>query len=152
MTFTSPLSRRGRRAATAAVLAAAAVLAGSALAASNNVDASNAGQGVDVVAGFDVTGVNFNADPTSQPDGTKTPEVTSVSFDVARSGAQAAVPVEAANASVFVQLKADAGSATWATCKVGTGATAGKVSCPTSGTGSLPVADVDGLSVVAYDS
>ncbi len=152
MSLSTRISRRGRRATAAAALAAAAVLAGSALAASNNVDAANAGQGVDVVAGFNVTDVTFNADPTAQPSGTTSAKVASVSFAVQRNGAQAAVPVEAANASVYVQLKAGASSATWATCTVGTGATAGKVTCPTSGTGSLPVADVDGLSVVAYDS
>lgn len=152
MTRIPPTTRRQRRAVGAASLAVAALLAGSALAANNNVDASNAGQGVDVVAGFDVTAVTFDADPTTQPGGAAKPDVSSVSFDIRRSGAQSALPVESANASVYVQLRAGGSAATWVPCKVGIGGSAGKVTCPTTGGGTLPVVDVDGLSVVAYDS
>jgi len=147
-----PPTHRARRVVGAAVVGALALAAGTALAANNNVEASNAGQGVDVVAGFDVTDVTFDADPTAQPGGAPQPQVDAVSFAIARSGGQAAQAVEASNATVFVQLRAGGSAAGWAACTVGSGASAGQATCPTTGSDSLPVTDVDGLSVVAYDS
>jgi len=147
-----PLTRRTRRVVGASVMGALALAAGTALAANNNVEASNAGQGVDVVAGFDVADVTFDADPTGQPGGAPQPQVDAVSFAIARSGGQAAQAVEASNATVFVQLRAGGKAADWTACTVGSGATSGQATCPTAGGGSLPVEDVDGLSVVAYDS
>ena len=147
-----PLAPRGRRAAVAGAVAALALLGGTALAANNDVEASNAGQGVDVVAGFDVTDVAYDADPAAQPGSPSQPQVDAVSFAIARSGGQATRPVESANAAVFVQLRAGASAAGWVPCTVGSGASAGRVTCTTTGGGTLPVVDVDGLSVVAYDA
>lgn len=149
---TLPITQRTRRIAGAAAVGLLALVAGSALAANNNIEASNAGQGVDVVAGFDVDNVTYEADPTGQPGGAPQPQVDTVSFAIARSGGQAAQAVESSNATVFVQLRAGAAVSDWTPCSVGSGASAGQATCPTAGAGSLPVADVDGLSVVAYDS
>ena len=149
---TLPLTQRARRVLGASAVGALALVAGSALAANNNVEASNAGQGVDVVAGFDVDEVTYEADPTGQPGGAPEPQVEAVSFAIARSGGQAAQAVESSNATVFVQLRAGATVSDWTPCTVGSGASAGRATCPTTGAGSLPVVDVDGLSVVAYDS
>lgn len=149
---TLPFTQRTRRMAGAAAVAALALVAGSALAANNNIEASNAGQGVDVVAGFDVDDVTYKADPTGQPGGAPQPQVDAVSFAIARSGGAAAQAVESSNATVFVQLRAGADVSEWTPCSVGSGASAGQATCSTTGAGSLPVADVDGLSVVAYDS
>lgn len=149
---TLPLSTRARRVLGASAVGALALVAGSALAANNNVEASNAGQGVDVVAGFEVTDVAYDADPTGQPGNAPEPQVDAVTFAIDRSGGQAAQAVESSNATVFVQLRAGLTVSEWSPCKIGAGASAGQASCATSGAGSLPVEDVDGLSVVAYDS
>lgn len=147
-----PFTHRARRIVGASVVGALALAVGGALAANNNVEASNAGQGVDVVAGFDVDDVTFDADPTGQPGGAPQPQVDAVSFAISRSGGQAAQAVESSNATVFVQLRAGGTVAGWSACTVGSGASAGQATCPTTGAESLPVVDVDGLSVVAYDS
>lgn len=138
--------------ASGAALLLVAGLAGTALAATNSVPASNAGQGVNTVAGFDVENVSYNADPTAQGTGAGSDaEVVSVSFDIARTGANSAVTPEAANAEVFVQLRSGSTLSDWASCTVGSGASAGTATCATTGGASIEVEQLDELSVVAYD-
>lgn len=141
--------RRPHMRAALAVLAAVA-LAGTAMAAANTFPPSNAGQGVDVVAGFEVTDVSYDADPTTQ--GAGQAKVVGVDFAIARSGPNAALPVTNANAKVFVQLRDGAGSSAWAACSVGSGASSGQAQCATTGPASIDVEDLVQLSVVAYDA
>jgi len=145
-------ANRRRFVAGAAALMLVAGLAGAVLTATNSVPASNAGQGVNTVAGFAVTNVSYNANPTTQGGGAGSDaEVVSVSFDIGRSGANSAAAVESANAEVFVQLRSGSVLSDWASCTVGSGATAGTASCTTTGGASIDVEDLDELSVVAYD-
>jgi hypothetical protein len=135
-----------------AALLLVAGLTGTVLAATNSVPASNAGQGVNTVAGFDVKNVSYNADPTAQGTGADSDaDVVSVSFDIARAGANSAITPEAGNTQVFVQLRSGSTLSDWAPCKIGSGASAGTATCSTADGASIKVGKLDELSVVAYD-
>jgi hypothetical protein len=133
---------------TGLALIGVAAAAGTALAASNTVTPSNAGQGSGTVAGFTVTNIQYDGAPAAdEPE----PTVNVVRFDIARTGANSAVPVSSANAAVYVQLlsgTADNGDADWAGCTV----VAGVAECTLTGGESMPVVDVEDVSVVAYDT
>ena len=145
-------AKNRRYAAGVAALLLVAGVAGTALAATNSVPASNAGQGVNTVAGFVVENVSYNADPTAQGSGAESDaQVVEVSFDIERSGANSAAIPEAGNAAVFVQLRSGSVLSDWASCTIGSGATAGQATCVTTGGASLDVEQLDELSVVAYD-
>lgn len=126
-------------------LVAAAAVAGTALAANNTTPDTNAGQGVAVVAGFTVSDVEYTTNTTGT---VGSPSVSGVSFTIVRDGTTSGTAVDDTNATVSVQLRDGATNADWASCSV----TAGAATCTTTGSAGLPVGDVDGISVVAYDS
>ena len=142
----APPRRRRSLAAIAAV--AVMALAGGALAAANTFPGSNAGQGVDVVAGFEVTDVSYDADPTTQGNAADA-SVNGVDFTINRAGPNAAIPVTASNAEVFVQFRSNSQSSAWVQCQVGPAA--GQVNCATTGDAGITVEGLENLSVVAYD-
>lgn len=126
-------------------IVAVAAVAGTAFAANNTVPDNNAGQGVSVVAGFTVTDVEY----TTNTSGTvASPTVSTVSFAISRDGSASSTAVSDANATVQVQLRTDTTNQDWATCSVNAGA----ATCVTSGGATTALADVTGISVVAYDS
>jgi hypothetical protein len=137
------------RAAAAAAVVIAAVSAG-AFAASNGTPPSNAGQGADVVEGFTVTNISFDATPVGDEEFA---DVQAVFFEIARDGDNATTDVSGDNAEVYLQLRDGTVRSDWAKCAVGTGPAAGEVICDTSSVGTtMQVVSLDSLSIVAYDS
>lgn len=99
-----------------------------------------------MVEGFTVSNIGYDATPTGSVEQASTIEV---SFDIARDGGST-VAVADANADVYVQLRDNAGEelADWASCTV----TAGKAVCALASDEEMDVEDVDGISVVAFDT
>lgn len=117
-------------------------IAGAAFAASVTIDNSNAGQGAEVVDGFTVTNIGYDATPKTDEAQANTVQV---SFDIARDGQTQVVADD--NAEVYVQLRDDTVRSDWASCTV----TAGKAVCALTADETMKVQDVDGISVVAFD-
>lgn len=110
--------------------------------ASNTVATSNAGQGSSITSGFTVSDISYTAAPTGPTD--TDPNITQVTFDIARVGS--GVAVATANATVYVQLLDSSGGTAWTTCT----SAAGVATCNVS-SNTLALSDVTGINVAAYD-
>lgn len=128
----------------------AAVLASSAFAANILTPGASAGQGVITVEGYRVANLLYDgvwSDPEST-DATTLVETVSFSLE-AEADQPGQSSVTGDNTAVYVQLRAEDGSANWARCTVAIG---GLVSCTLDERQELLLADVTGVSIVAYSS
>jgi hypothetical protein len=121
------------------------VLAFPGLSAFSNISGSSAGQGVEVVSGFIVTNVGYDARPSEKDPNA---DVVEVSFDISREEPQASFVVDYRNAGVFVQLRSDEVRSEWAKCLVDEGS----ATCILEGFSRIDVKELSALSVIAFDS
>jgi hypothetical protein len=136
---------------------AAVALAGAAggvFAANVATPGTNAGQGAAEVEGFSVSGIEYRTDAVSAS--TSTAIVDAVQFSIVRTdtvgAANQSTAVNDANAEVWIQLRSTSGgvpaSSAWTLCDTSVDDTA---SCPTSAL-AVPMAEIDEISVIAFDS
>lgn len=120
------------------------VLAFPGLSAFSGIGGNNAGQGAEVVDGFIVDNIGYDAKPSSNdPDAS----ILQVSFDIERDGTGRDI-VNYTNAGVFVQLRSDSYLSEWAKCFV----LDGYAECYLEEQAQMDVVDITGISVVAFDS
>jgi hypothetical protein len=121
------------------------ILAWPGLTAFTGISGNNAGQGVEVVDGFIVTNVSYDATPAANEEDT---DILTVSFNIAREGPRSNVVVDYRNAGTFVQLRSDSGRSEWQKCNLDSG----YAFCVLEPESKMEVKDITGLSVVAFDS
>ena len=121
------------------------ILAWPGLTSSLGFPGQNAGQGVEVVEGFAVSNISYDAIPAaSDPEAT----ILTVSFDIVRTGTNAGIPVDYRNAGTFVQLRSGSTRSEWQKCTLDQG----YATCNLEDVSQMNADDITNLSVVAFDS
>lgn len=131
---------------TAVVIAAFSATAAWAASIANPTNSgTQAGQGAAVIEGYNATAVVYTT-ATNAETSPSVVEVSAVAFNLFLATGTTPAPT---STTVYMQLRGTGFNGVWTSCTVGS---AGATTCALTGAQRLPVADVLGISVVAYGS